>query len=158
MLQWAGPFFILSLVWKTQANHLTKRMVSNRLTTEDLSFFLSLPFFLVSNGFISSVFYPEGYAEYFSPTPMPKPPGGPQTPTHPLPPLCTKLLVVECGFSRIDPHLRRSSRLELRASYTRFKPLMGVRVVTKFTSETSNRHVEKFFSRCCSQAHARGEG
>ena len=125
MLQWAGPFFILSLVWKTQANHLTKRMVSNRLTTEDLSFFLSLPFFLVSNGFISSVFYPEGYAEYFSPTPMPKPPGGPQTPTHPLPPLCTKLLVVECGFSRIDLLLRRSSRFELRASSHSIQTALG---------------------------------
>ena len=27
----------------------------------------------------------EGYAEYFFQTPMPKPPGGPQTPTHPPP-------------------------------------------------------------------------
>ena len=27
----------------------------------------------------------EGCAEYFFPTPMPKPPGGPQTPTHPPP-------------------------------------------------------------------------
>jgi len=55
----------------------------------------------------------EGYAECFFPTPMPKPPGCHKTPTHPL---CTKLLVVQRGCSRIDLLRRRSSRLELRAS------------------------------------------
>jgi len=71
------------------------------------------------------------------------------TDTHSPPPLRTKLLVVERGFSRIDPLLRRSSMLELRASSTRFKQLVGVRFVTKFTPETFNRRVEKFFIRCC---------
>jgi len=40
-----------------------------------------------------------------------------EVPRHPPnPPLHTKLLVVERGFSQIDPLLWRSSRLELRAS------------------------------------------
>ena len=75
-------------------------------------------------------------------TPMPKPPLGPQT----TPP---EMQVVERGFSRIDLLLRRSSRLEIRASCTQFKPLVGVRFVTKFTLETFNRRVEKLFRRCC---------
>jgi len=78
---------------------------------------------------------------------MSKPPEGPQTPTHPPP--SQIFLAVERGFSRIDPFLRHSSRRELRASSTRFNPLVGVRFVTKFTLEMFNRRDEKFSRRCC---------
>jgi len=53
----------------------------------------------------------EVWAEYFFPTPMPKPPLGPQTP-----PPSTEMQVVERGFSRIDLFLGCSSRLEVHAS------------------------------------------
>jgi len=53
--------------------------------------------------------------------------------------------VVERGFSRINLFLGNLQGLNYVLPPTRFKPLWGVRTVTKFTSETSNRRVEKFF-------------
>ena len=91
----------------------------------------------------------EGYAEYFSPKPMPKPPGGPQTPPPPPPPVlnCWLWSVVSaesiCFFGVLQG-------LNYVLPPTRFKPLWAVRFVTKFTSKTFNRRVEKFFRRCCS--------
>jgi len=67
----------------------------------------------------------EGYAEYFFPTQMPTPPGGPQTPTHRPPSALNQLLAVERGFSRIDLLLWRSLRLELRASAHSIQTTLG---------------------------------
>jgi len=73
---------------------------------------------------------------------MPKPPGGPQTPTHPPPSALNcwlwSVVTVEsiCFFGVLQD-------LNYVLPPTRFKPLWAVRFVTKFTSETFNRRVEK---------------
>jgi len=91
----------------------------------------------------------EGYAEYFFPTPMPKPPGGLQTPTHPPPSAlnCWLWSVVLAESIRFFGVLEE---LKYMLPPTRFKPLWAIQFVTKFTSETFNCRVEKFFRRCCS--------
>jgi len=84
---------------------------------------------------------------------MTEPPGGPQTPHPPPPPPpppalnCWLWGVVSAESIRFFGVLQG---LNYVLPPTGFNPLWAVRVVTKFTSETFNRRVEKFFRRCCS--------
>jgi len=83
---------------------------------------------------------------------MPKPPWGPQTPTHPPPSTlnCCLWSVVSaesiCFFGILQG-------LNYVLPPTRFKP--AVRFVTKFTSEIFNSRVEKFFRGCCNYCGVR---
>ena len=66
MLQWAGPFFFSFFGLEDPSQSLDKADGENPITTEDLSFFRSLPFFWFRMGSSVQFFIPKGMWNVFS--------------------------------------------------------------------------------------------